>query len=72
MSAPFPDNKRAKDSKLGETELHKLKTPDSESKDDNAEKKNASDLESVDRFDTLNLLSVYYGWSFWDVLKSED
>lgn len=40
------------DTKLEETKPQDLKAPENESQDDNAEKKNASDLDTVDRFDT--------------------
>lgn len=54
-SAPIPGRKKTKDSKLRKTKPLDLIAQDNESKDDNAEKKITSDLESADRFDTQNL-----------------
>lgn len=61
MSAPILDIINAADTRLQETRPQDLKAQDSKSKDDSAEKKNASDTETVDRFDTQNLLSAFSG-----------
>lgn len=65
MSAPFLDNIKAMDTKLQQTKSKDLKAQDNKSKDDSDEKKNDSDLESVDRFDTQNLLSAFISPIFW-------
>lgn len=52
------------DTKLEETKPQDPKAPKKESQDDNAEKKNASDLDTVDRFDTQNLSSAYMSCNF--------
>ena len=57
MSAPILDIVKAMDSRLLETIPQDLNEQDSKTKDgDNAEKKNAPDSDSVDRFDTRSLL----------------
>lgn len=69
MSAPVLDNLKAPDTKLQETKSQELNTQDNKSKGDNPEKKNTSDLESVDRFDRENLLCAISGYTFWDSLN---
>lgn len=69
MSAPVLDSLKALDTKLQETKSQELNTQDNKSKDDNPEKKNASDSESVDRFDRENLLCAISGYTFWDSLN---
>lgn len=56
MSAPILDIVKAADTKLEETKAQDLNAQQSKAKDDNAEKTNAPNSESVDRFDTQNLL----------------
>ncbi len=68
MSAPILDSIRATDTKFQETKPQDLKGQHSKSKDDNAEKKNTSDLESVDRFDTQTLSDAFSGCNLWDSL----
>lgn len=51
MSAPILDIVKAADTKLVETKAQD-RNAHSKAKDDNAEKTNAPDSESVDRFDT--------------------
>ncbi|RVE63621.1 hypothetical protein OJAV_G00138120 [Oryzias javanicus] len=59
MSAPVPGRKKAKDSKLRKTKPLDLIAQDNESKDDNAEKKITSDLESTDRMSFSSNLNHY-------------
>lgn len=73
MSAPILDIVKATDTRLQETKRQDLNTQDSKSEDDSAEKKNAPDSESVDRFDTQNLLCAFNGCNHWDsFIRSKD
>lgn len=73
MSPSVLEHVKATDTKLKGTKPQDPKAAASESQEDNAEKKNASDLESVDRFDTQNLLSAHTRCNFWDAfLESTD
>lgn len=65
MSAPFLDNIKAMDTKLHQSKPKDLKAQANKSKDDSDGKKNDSDLESVDRFDTQNFLSAFISSIFW-------
>lgn len=67
MSAPILDSLKAMDTKLQETKSQDGKAH-SKSKDDNPEKKRASDLESVDRFDREKLSCGFSGFNPWDTL----
>lgn len=59
MSAPILDNAKATDTKLKQAKPQDLKAQDSKSKDDSAEKKNVSELETVDRFDNIKPLECF-------------
>lgn len=61
MSAPVLDSVKAVENKLEETKTQDLNAQDSKSKDDNAEKNDAPNLESTDRFEPYNVLSTLIG-----------
>lgn len=65
MSAPILDIVKATDTK---TKPQDLKAQDSKSKDDNAEKKNVSESETEDRFDSKPLKCFQNRCIFWDGL----
>lgn len=68
MSAPILDSLKAMDTKLQETKSQDGNAH-SKSKDDNPEKKKASDLESVDRFDGEKLFCGFSGFNPWDTFN---
>lgn len=62
MSAPILDSLKSVDNILQETKSQDGNAH-SKTKDDNPEKKKASDLESVDRFDRENLFYGFNGFN---------